>query len=87
MVPCHLCTLERGVLQGSVLSPALFLLIMDTLLKCLQSKGLDLFIGETYAGAFIHADDIHTVSTVNSSLATLQEQQAIQFANLQQIID
>ena len=64
-------TLERGVLQGSVLSPVLFLLIMDPLLKSLQSKALGPSIGDTYAGAFIHADDIRTIS---SSRATLQEQ-------------
>ena len=64
-------TLERGVLQGSVLSPILFLLIMDPLLHHLQCQGLGPSIGETYAGAFIHADNIRTVS---SSLATLQQQ-------------
>ena len=58
----RLFTLERGVLQGSVLSPVLFLLIMDPLLKSLQSKALGPSIGDTYAGAFIHADDIRTIS-------------------------
>ena len=64
-------TLERGVLQGSVLSPVLFLLIMDTLLKSLQSNCLGPSVGDTYAGGFIHADDIHTIG---SSRMTLQEQ-------------
>ena len=64
-------TLERGVLQGSVLSPVLFLLMMDPLLKSLQNKGLDPSVGDIYAEGFIHADDIRTIS---SSRATLQEQ-------------
>ena len=61
-------TLERGVLQGSVLSPALFLLVMDPLLRCLESRGFGPSISDTYTA---HADDICTVTT---SLATLQEQ-------------
>ena len=64
-------TLERGVLQGSILSPVLFLLIMDPLLKSLQNKGLGPSVGGIYAGGFIHPDDIRTIS---SSRATLQEQ-------------
>ena len=64
-------TLERGVLQGSILSPVLFLLIMDPLLKSLQSNDLGPLVGDTYAGGFIHADDI---STISSSRTTLQEQ-------------
>ena len=64
-------TLERGVLQGSVLSPTLFLLVMDPLLTSLSDTGLGPSISNTYAGAFAHADDIRTVT---SSLATLQQQ-------------
>ena len=44
---------------------------MDPLLKSLQSKELGLFIGNTFAGAFIHSDDIQTIS---NSQATLQAQ-------------
>ena len=64
-------TLDRGILQGSVLSPVLFLLVMDPLLRCLQSSSLGPSISNTYADAFAHADDIRTVT---SSLATLQQQ-------------
>ena len=61
-------TLERGVLQRSVLSPILFLLVMDPLLGSLESSGLG---PDIYAGAYAHADDIRTVT---SSLDTLQQQ-------------
>ena len=64
-------TLEHGVLQGSVLSPTLFLLVMDPLLTSLSQRGVGPSISNTYAGAFAHADDIRTVT---SSLATLQQQ-------------
>ena len=53
------------------LSPVLFLLIMDPILKSIQSNGLGPLVGDTYAGGFIHADDMCTIS---SSLTTLQEQ-------------
>ena len=64
-------TLECKVLQGSILSPVLFLLIMDPLLKSLQSNDLGPSVGDIYVGGFIHADDI---CTINSSRTTLQEQ-------------
>ncbi len=35
---------ERGVKQGSVLSPALFLLVIDPLLKKLEKSGLGLCV-------------------------------------------
>ena len=66
-----LFTLERGVLQGSVLSPILFLLVMDPLLQTLENKNLGPNIYGTYVGAFAHADDI---CTVTSSTFTLQQQ-------------
>ena len=66
---------RRGLIvvsnQHQHLSPVLFLLIMDPLLKSLQNKGLGPSVGDLYAGGFIHADDIRTIS---SSWATLQEQ-------------
>ena len=61
-------TVERGVKQGSVLSPALFLLVMDSLLTQLQRSGLGLFINNFYAGGFLHADDIRSLATSSDSL-------------------
>ena len=59
---------ERGVKQGSVLSPTLFLLIMDPLLISLQKSGVGLSVNDYYAGGFLHADDIRTLSTSIDSL-------------------
>ena len=50
--------IERGVLQGSVLSPVLFLLVMDPLLQGLEANHLG-HVGpslrNTYLGALLHA--------------------------------
>ena len=57
-----------GVKQRSVLSPALFLLVMDPLLRDLQASGVGLSLNGFYAGGFLHADDIRTLATSEDSL-------------------
>lgn len=64
---------ERGVKQGSVLSPVLFLIVMDPLLKVLHESSLGLSINGFYAGGFLHADDIRTLATSNDSLVQQAE--------------
>ena len=56
----------RHALSG--LSPALFLLVMDPLLKQLQTSGLGLSVNRYYAGGFLHANDIRTLATSEDSL-------------------
>ena len=61
-------SIERGVRQGSVLSPTLFNIVMDPLLSLLESSNLGLNVNGLYGGAYLHADDIRTLSTSVSTL-------------------
>ena len=63
--------LEHGVHQGSVLSPSLFLLVMNPLFKALESSSLGLSVNNMYVAGFLHADDICTLS---NSINTLEAQ-------------
>ena len=56
----------RGVRQGSILSPALFLLVMYPLLKQLKASGVGLCVNSYYTGCFLHADDITIATSVQS---------------------
>ena len=56
-------TLHRGVRQGSVLSPVLFLFVIDPILLELKSKSCGLSINGLFLGALSHADNIRTLST------------------------
>ena len=60
--------ISRGVKQGSVLSPTLFLTVMDVLLKRLRESRHGLHIRGTYMGGAIHADDLRTTATSSDSV-------------------
>ena len=61
-------SIQRGVKQGSVLSPPLFLLVMDPFLRVLEQSGLGLSVNNLYTGGFLHADDIRTLATSTGSV-------------------
>ena len=55
--------INRGISQGSVLSPMLFNLVMDPLLTELRSRSLGISINCLFLGAFAHADDLRTMAS------------------------
>ena len=57
-----------GGKQGSVLSPVLFLLVLDPLLRELQASWLGLSVTNFYAGGFLHADDVRTLTSSKTDL-------------------
>ena len=64
-------SLQRGVRQGLVHSPILFLLVMDPLLREMESLHLGPSFAGLYLGASAHADDVRTLT---SSLLCLKQQ-------------
>jgi len=69
---------NRGVKQGSVLSPTLFIAVMDALLSYLESSGQGLSVCGLDAGSSAHADDVRAASIsieaarLSGTLAVLQ---------------
>ena len=61
-VRAHRHSSFSGVYVKVRFSPFLFLLMMDPLLKQLQSASLGLSIHNTYDGGYLHADDIRTLA-------------------------
>ena len=55
-------TIERGVKQGSILSPIVFTLVIVPLLEKMVSSGLGVSIAGLQLGTMAHADDIRTIT-------------------------
>ena len=67
-------SITRGVKQGSVLSPILFLILIDPLLLTLKDRNAGLSIHGSFVGAAAHTDDLRTIAP---SIASVIEQAAI----------
>ena len=62
--------MNRGVRQGSVLSPTLFIAVMDSLLSYLESSGQGLTLRGMNVGCSAHADDVRAASLSLTSAQT-----------------
>jgi len=51
-----------GVRQGGVLSPLLFSVYVDDLIRLLKRSGYDTYIGSEFVGTILYADDITLLS-------------------------
>ena len=52
----------NGIRQGSIISPLLFCIYLDSIIKELRRTGVGCHIGQSYYGAMIYADDITLLS-------------------------
>ena len=64
-------TVRNGVKQGGVLSPLLFAIYTDSLLKILEESGVGCHMAGHFTVALAYADDITLLSSSMSGLRTL----------------
>ena len=61
----------NGVQQGRVLSPILFSIYTDDLLKRLEDIGVGCHMGRRFTGALAYADDIILLAPCKSALSIM----------------
>ena len=62
---------HNGVKQGGVLSPILFCVYFDDLLRRLAASRIGCFIGECFVGALAYADDLVLLSPTPRAMRVL----------------
>ena len=62
---------SNGVKQGGVLSPILFTVYVDELIKKLHDSGIGCYIGHWFMGVFVYADDIILLAPTSTALKRL----------------
>jgi hypothetical protein len=62
---------ENGVIQGAVLSPVLFCINIDNLLRRLRNSGVGCYFGAHFVGALAYADDIVLIAPTASATRQL----------------
>ena len=68
----HEVFLSAGVRQGGVLSPLLFAVYVDVVLKDLKKSGLGCFVGRQCFNSFLYADDLIIISISVTDLQKLK---------------
>ena len=64
-------TISNGTRQGSVLSPALFSVYMDDLIKELRRAGVGCHLGGVFCGVVGYADDLLLLAPSRSAMVTM----------------
>ena len=67
----HPFLVSNGVKQGAIISPAMFLCLIDTLIMRLRRSGLGCHISNIFVGCFIYADDIFLLSGSRNGLQSM----------------
>ena len=62
--------ISRGVKQGSVLSPSLFLVIMNSFLQRMRNLNSGGSLHDTFTGSAFHADDVRSIAPSIQSIIT-----------------
>ena len=62
---------SNGVKQGGILSPILFTINSDLILKEISDSKIGCYLGNTFCGALAYADDIILMTPTRSSLAVM----------------